>query len=1027
MPSLRQRIDTMKKQTQLAVLGLVIVVLLISFVTAAKTPSINEDDIIVEQPRVIISNQDVIEGNLIYHDSEDGYLQVRPHTVTNPQLQWQYITITTKRADKFKFMADFYDELEWLVIEEWKIEPQPYTYCYDEVSANCETKYIEYESWVDVTWQYVKEKSNGNDKFKTNKFYDMKKDDTKELRIKYKPTAPSGKWDLVLVDDENKKTTVDPWYNIKDQNVTQGFVYLTNVSKTITFGDYDFIVLENFDSVTSLVISHDYQDLQTTTNNTEGINAVKAFVNITRSPDEYGRIYRQDYIGVNLSKYNTFSFWHYTAGKINTSHSISNYSLRIAMYDNATSQGNVYLTNPVLKDGWNQINIPFSSYTSNFTNWTGFRIYAYDDNKTGLIEVRYDDMIAYNSNNYYDNDFNFTWGTDKDNTVWGLQYRDNGYGFNKTMLAIGRTDSNMYPTHTFSEDFSGGDFEMIAILPKDKLDFGNDICALSMGLNTLKQAVWWVGQGVFYFYRPDGTKVIYNWVDTISPDNNFYIKFQSINDIHYWYYSNNTGVNWTLGLNYTEVYETDKIGFRVANGVCYVHSLIFRELIPQYNPAGDYHASYMYQSSNVTEWSQSRNWYYKDGVLQGVVDKEFNPTDAEIPLHDYAMTAGVWYGEVRVYDDESNYATNDTQTIYIALGSFNITIHDEVTQAIITNQTVYLELYSDTYAQNYSTTTGTQQITNIPDGLYEIRYYSSGYDVRSYYSTIALGTTGDIDLFLLNSTVATLVIHTLLDQSSNPAPNLRILLQRNYISGDVSVFKTVQMAQTNFEGKGILYVQLYDVWYKMIYTNSDGVVLGVTDVSPFIDLESQDIVQLGSDFYEGWRRFNDAYYNLSWVTINENSSYARFIYADTTGIVREGCLDVHRLSGQEYTQICHNCTVSASATISCIADTTQTGTLKAVATIDTTTENSWETVAAKLLSYKSDAGLGQEGIFHGALIVGTMGLMGAATITGSIVLLLVAVIGITVTSFLTGFTIGWIYYLAIMGLIIIYMIRRGSR
>jgi hypothetical protein len=236
------------------------------------------------------------------------------------------------------------------------------------------------------------------------------------------------------------------------------------------------------------------------------------------------------------------------------------------------------------------------------------------------------------------------------------------------------------------------------------------------------------------------------------------------------------------------------------------------------------------------------------------------------------------------------------------------------------------------------------------------------------------------------------------------------------------------MAQTNFEGQASLSVELYNVWYKLIYSDTDGNVYKTTDPSPFFDIASTDVIQLIDDSYEGFRKYTNAVTNVSFETAG-NSTYARFIWTATDSIVREACLRVDFIAtGGDLTNVFYNCTEAAAGLITYVIDTSLEGQYKAVGMLDTNTTNSWQNVGTLFYGTTIEAvSLGREGIFYSAIIIGTVAFMGLATITGSMILFLMALIGVTFTGILTGWQLSYLYFIIILGLIIIYLIRRGSK
>ena len=469
-------------------------------------------------------------------------------------------------------------------------------------------------------------------------------------------------------------------------------------------------------------------------------------------------------------------------------------------------------------------------------------------------------------------------------------------------------------------------------------------------------------------------------------------------DIEIWTSSHEIAFDSLGGLNYNSV----NVSFIIqTNMTVKINDTASGTFLSKFTATIGNQSLYANNTNNVTFWLDPENNYTVSGSASGffVIADTFylNKTTVVVVLN--ATSAGVF-----------------------------LQFYDEITQVKLSGTTVYVEIISTTgnTSQIHNTNTGEQLISGLVFGEYEIRYYATNYYTRTYYATLNTSTTQNIDLFLLNDTVGVRVIHTLLDQDSNPAINIRIKLLRNYVSGTTSEFKTVQMAQTNFEGQAVLYVELYDVWYKMIYIDVTGNIIKETDPTPFLSIDTQDILNLRTDLYEGWREYGNTFYNLDNVTVG-NLSYFRFTYTDTQNLVREGCLRVDLINSDGLENICYNCTLSTAATLTCRYDKSRIGNYKAVAMIDTNTPNSYHILNTIWVIITENAPqLLQEGIFFSLIIIGSLALMGIATITGSVIIMFMGILAVSVVGFISGFHIGWLYFLAVFVFMMIYMVRRGK-
>lgn len=384
----------------------------------------------------------------------------------------------------------------------------------------------------------------------------------------------------------------------------------------------------------------------------------------------------------------------------------------------------------------------------------------------------------------------------------------------------------------------------------------------------------------------------------------------------------------------------------------------------------------------------------------------------------------------------------DSVLKYVGFQPFSITLngssagvtlyfYEEIDQSLMSGTNIDIEIISLTGNTSVltNTSTGTKTVTGLAIGNYEIKYSADGYFTDIYYAFLNTTATQTINLYMLNTTNGQRITHSLFDQDSEPAVNVRIQILRNYITGGVSEYKTVRMAQTNYEGRASLHIQPYDVWYKMIYTDTEGNILKITDASPFFDAESTDSVQLIADNYEGFRRSSTVNYNLSWVTNLANDTWARFFWHSPAGTVANGCLRVDFIDrAGELTNVHYNCTVASTAILTYQINKSLEGTYKANAIIDTNTTFSYfnlDTIFYKTIL--EDVDLGREGVFYSMLLIGSVGLMGLASVTASLAFMFIALIGVSVVGLLTGFQLSYLYFIAVLILIVIFMVRRSTQ
>lgn len=418
--------------------------------------------------------------------------------------------------------------------------------------------------------------------------------------------------------------------------------------------------------------------------------------------------------------------------------------------------------------------------------------------------------------------------------------------------------------------------------------------------------------------------------------------------------------------------------------------------------------------SAVFHTSTANSWYN--------FSLDFNSTSIIVNSTCMAITGGIYAG---------SYCYNGTTLQVGGAGGVNnevnIWIYDEHTDTLLSGVNVSLDFVGANYAASFWTNNGSKHINSLPGNQeYTIRYDAVNYRPREYYYYERSAVVDNLYLYMINDSISDLILLTVLDQYGQEAKNLTVKLQRNYIStANVSQYKDVSMMRTNFEGVAGFYVELYDVWYKYVFLNAAGSILKTTTPTPFYESTVTETVNTAVDKLESFRLYDNVWYDIDWVNTS-GTIYARLQYSDSNNIVRKMCLDVDRISVEGMTSVCYNCSTASSGTISCILDTGQRGTYVARGWLDTDTEYTFHLLddIANFDLAALQVQLGREGVFLSIIIMGTMACMGLATVTGSIIMMLVGLVGVTYMGFMAGTTISIIIWLFVLGMMLLFIIYK---
>lgn len=406
---------------------------------------------------------------------------------------------------------------------------------------------------------------------------------------------------------------------------------------------------------------------------------------------------------------------------------------------------------------------------------------------------------------------------------------------------------------------------------------------------------------------------------------------------------------------------------------------------------------YFLGEQNITK--EQKNTEYASGIIYDYVN--FSGSFIT-PYIDYTQNVSSYY-ELKVYDRDasSNYnfynITRIQEVVSINLTSctgisnrvnrtLDIFLLDEIDNTNITGNlqvTFTVAHNSLSRRKNVSMNLTSKSIFNIciyPNWVAynissTITYLASNYGYRNYYlNDLSISNhSQNLFLYLINSTSSENIFIYIRDENDDPLRNYRVEALRYY--PDEGISKTVQVEQTDYNGLVLMRLIPYTVFYNFIIKNSVGDIIGQTE--PRLITQSTFYLRfnLRDDPIQQMEDVNNIAFTLRWD--NASGSYT-YTYSDASGITRDGCLLVEKLttySGK--VQQCYNCLSGTSGTIICTLGGNLTGTYTAFALINTTSEHSLITV--DILTKNFDNAhliFGLSGVFLAIILIGTISAFG---------------------------------------------------
>jgi len=271
--------------------------------------------------------------------------------------------------------------------------------------------------------------------------------------------------------------------------------------------------------------------------------------------------------------------------------------------------------------------------------------------------------------------------------------------------------------------------------------------------------------------------------------------------------------------------------------------------------------------------------------------------------------------------NENDFTLNNIIYFY-TMNSFDFEFRDEITKSLLNDRNITIELISDVFSNNYTTSNGTLFVDLLTPSLYNIRYSSNNYNERFYYAYLTDRTYNNLSLYLL-STGAN-VTATVLDNNNRPLEDAYIKVLRYDLATNSYLIR--EIGKTNFEGETKLNLQLNAEFYKFIIEYPFGTVEKVTSPTYIYETTLTFQITLGEAVGEDF--FNSQGVNYA-LTFNNNTNNMRFTYSDSGSSVSQGCLEIYRNKLKESVLYNTTCVSDSSASIILGITNTTGGTFEA--------------------------------------------------------------------------------------------------
>ena len=268
-----------------------------------------------------------------------------------------------------------------------------------------------------------------------------------------------------------------------------------------------------------------------------------------------------------------------------------------------------------------------------------------------------------------------------------------------------------------------------------------------------------------------------------------------------------------------------------------------------------------------------------------------------------------WLDEIMIFDYALS--TLDIYQIYSGYNSsVNVIFKDEEDQSIITGF-IEVDVFSDTYAKEYTTTNGKLFINGFPSELVTIRYKSDNYYERFYYVNLSSRSNLNTTLYMLNSSIGNEITATIYDnQGVGEIENAYIKYLRYWPTNNSYVM--VGMAKTNEEGEATLPMVKNDEYYKFMIYYGWSNLRSITNPTYIFNDNINFNIKIRDDIGEEWDTTYGIDHDLTYNNVTRNF---RYDFSNVAGATTESELKVYSIGVLGSTLVNSSTLTATSGTI----------------------------------------------------------------------------------------------------------------
>lgn len=323
-----------------------------------------------------------------------------------------------------------------------------------------------------------------------------------------------------------------------------------------------------------------------------------------------------------------------------------------------------------------------------------------------------------------------------------------------------------------------------------------------------------------------------------------------------------------------------------------------------YDVTGIVNTYIFWNDTSNQQSTTSPDCYYDSGLTQYIneSDNGYYLADGNYPMY---CTKGI---ETYQYNITKVAGVPLNLTLSIPAIKVNIRFYDDETLTLLSGPLINLDLISDAFAENYSTTNGSISTNDLERDSYTLRYSSSGYTTRFHIININ-ASENYVNLYLINSSRASNISVYVVDEVTNPVESATVKALRYDLASNTYILR--ESALTDINGKATLTLTKYDEFYKFIVeyrgeTKKTTEPAYITTDSVNIQIDLQD--EIGEQYFD----YASIDYTLSY---NNNTGNFRLDFNDVNGVSNNYTLKVYAGNNFSRTLVEEASLVASSGTI----------------------------------------------------------------------------------------------------------------